>query len=94
MTLNKNLSRDLAVAMRDGTVHVAQHCSAGVPRDVLNRRPLAKAQGQESGEEMSGEKEAEKQAILADLETIKAKPTKKAVEDVIFKHNKKGADKK
>lgn len=39
------------------------------------------------------EKEAEKQAILADLETIKSKPTKKAVEDIITKHKKAGKTK-
>lgn len=42
---------------------------------------------------MSDEKEAEKQAILADLETIKSKPTKKAVEDIITKHKKAGKTK-
>lgn len=61
----------------------------GASEWVVTNRPAKNVLGKKAvngWQKKLDEKEAEKRAILDDLETIKARPTKKDLEDIINKH--------
>ena len=76
--------------------HLITRWTNGANEWVVTNKPAKNVLGKKAGngwQKKLDEKEAEKRAILDDLETIKSKPTKKAVEDIITKHKKAGKTK-
>lgn len=72
------------------------HWTNGASEWVVTNRPAKNVLGKKAVNGWQAKidaKEAEKKAILADLEAIKEKPTKKAVEDILTKHKKAGKTK-